>query len=756
MDYSRDSAMVQITTPGKYPFVEIGTSKDKKKNDWCISLGHPGGYQADRSPPIRLGRIIANKNDEFLTSDCTLIGGDSGGPLFDVDGKLIGIHSNIGFSLSQNRHVPILTYHENWDRLKKGDRWGGKHEGGFLNNPERPVIGAMLTDADSGDGAKVQSIVPRSPAAKSLRVGDTILKADGKDVTSADWLIEKLRGHEVGDKVTMMVRDKDGNERGVRIELVAAGKLPRVAPPRPQPAPKGKANPADKGKGKGKAEGQSKQPEKKESPKAKAPEKKEAGKPKEEKKTDPKKPDAPKSAEKKEEKEANKDKEKEKEKSQAKIDPLTEEERKKLQPEFNKKMKEGLEKGRMELSPADMKKFGGQDGFRKFKREFEKQLSPKDRQKLMQASMRPKAVDPKKYDPDKPIQVGEKFFRDVLNAFRPSVSAASESTHLVFRGSELKSLGTVVHEDGCLLAKASEIAEENNQKLNVLIAKGKLLPAEIVKTYEKHDLALVRLTGDDTPEMTPVRWYPSSEPAPLGSLLSAAGSGPDPIAIGVVSVHPRSMSGENKGFLGVSTAPDEKGVRITMALPEGAARKAGVKRGDIITKINDIETDTPEKLIKLIGKTPPGTEITIEYLRNGEELEQTVELGNREGYDASGANRNGRMNRFGTDVSKKSSGYLSVMQTDLPIQPRECGGPVVDLDGNVIGINIARAGRIKTYALPSDLILDLIGSDMKKLDEGKSVGKPKEAEKKSDDQKEDPKKESDDSKKEKESAGKAK
>jgi serine protease Do len=60
----------------------------------------------------------------MIVTDAVLIGGDSGGPLFDTEGKLIGIHSSIGEVIAENRHVSIDLYRRDWDRLSRGERWG--------------------------------------------------------------------------------------------------------------------------------------------------------------------------------------------------------------------------------------------------------------------------------------------------------------------------------------------------------------------------------------------------------------------------------------------------------------------------------------------------------------------------------------------------------------------------------------------------------------------------------------------------------
>ena len=80
-----------------------------------------------------------------VLTDAVLIGGDSGGPLFDLDGKLIGIHSSIGDSMAENRHVAMDVFQRDWDRLKRGDSWGRFPE---LNEPDqqkrRGLIGVRL------------------------------------------------------------------------------------------------------------------------------------------------------------------------------------------------------------------------------------------------------------------------------------------------------------------------------------------------------------------------------------------------------------------------------------------------------------------------------------------------------------------------------------------------------------------------------------------------------------------------------------
>jgi serine protease Do len=130
-----DSGLIKIDEAGTYPTVEMGKSADLKKGQWVVSIGHPGGFRPNRPPVVRLGRVQSATPTAIIT-DCALVGGDSGGPLFDLEhGKVIGIHSRIGLFISQNFHVPMDTYVTTWEKLAKGESWGGMATGQLVQSP---------------------------------------------------------------------------------------------------------------------------------------------------------------------------------------------------------------------------------------------------------------------------------------------------------------------------------------------------------------------------------------------------------------------------------------------------------------------------------------------------------------------------------------------------------------------------------------------------------------------------------------------
>jgi serine protease Do len=120
---SADSGMVRIADKGDWPAAEVGKSSDLKKGQWVVAIAHPGGFRVNRTPVVRLGRVLSA--DAFvIQTDCPLVGGDSGGPLFDLDGKVVGINSRIGTAMNQNFHVPADSFLASWSRLARGESWG--------------------------------------------------------------------------------------------------------------------------------------------------------------------------------------------------------------------------------------------------------------------------------------------------------------------------------------------------------------------------------------------------------------------------------------------------------------------------------------------------------------------------------------------------------------------------------------------------------------------------------------------------------
>jgi serine protease Do len=192
-----DSGLIRITDKGEWPFVEMGDASKVRVGAWCLALGHPEGYRRGRPPVLRLGRVLERK-DRFLRTDCTLVGGDSGGPLFDLDGKIIGIHSRIGDRLTINIHVPVDTYRSTWDRLVQGEVWGDGRK-------RTPYIGVQL-DEESVE-CRIAKVEKDSPAEKAGLRPDDVVVSLGKDkIEDLEDFLAIINKRKPGDELPIRVR----------------------------------------------------------------------------------------------------------------------------------------------------------------------------------------------------------------------------------------------------------------------------------------------------------------------------------------------------------------------------------------------------------------------------------------------------------------------------------------------------------------------------------------------------------------------
>ena len=214
---TRDASMAQLIGAGPWPFSEIGNSDELEVGDFVVAMGHPKGFDPTRRPPVRFGRIMTRGEYGFITTDCTVVGGDSGGPLFDLEGRVVGIHSHIAKDRKINNHAGISGYVRSWDKMRNGDVWG--RLGGIDRDEKRPVLGLVLSNENSVMSAV--KVPENSPAyASGLRVGDEILKVADEIVDDPTEMRDVLIDLEPGDEVGVTV--KRGEERKTFIVKLAA------------------------------------------------------------------------------------------------------------------------------------------------------------------------------------------------------------------------------------------------------------------------------------------------------------------------------------------------------------------------------------------------------------------------------------------------------------------------------------------------------------------------------------------------------
>ena len=194
------------------PAVEIGKSAELVRGQWVLMLGHPSGRKKGRTAPARLGRVLRVPESGYLVTDCTMQGGDSGGPLFDMQGRVVGINSRISGNLAMNMHAPVDALMAEWDELIEGKVTESRRRRGR----GRLGFGAALR---YGDGCPVFGEVPEeSAAAKAgLQEGDRLFEVDGEEISSRRDVARILRSFRAGDTVAVVV-ERDG--KGIELELV--------------------------------------------------------------------------------------------------------------------------------------------------------------------------------------------------------------------------------------------------------------------------------------------------------------------------------------------------------------------------------------------------------------------------------------------------------------------------------------------------------------------------------------------------------
>jgi serine protease Do len=225
-NHEADAGMVKIDSPPKdLPFAPISMGPPLEPGDWVVTTGQPGGLVAGRAPPVRLGRVLFLEGD-LLCTDCKLVGGDSGGPLFNMRGEVVGIHSSIGPSLTHNFHVPVTAFQRDWTRLVGRELWGGDYD---EVNRYRPLLG-VSGNADTGR-CRITQVNDGMPGAKAgIRVGDVILKVNGRDIQTFDQLKAIVAFKRPGDWLTLSI-DRAGEKIELRAQLSRwDGTIPRERP----------------------------------------------------------------------------------------------------------------------------------------------------------------------------------------------------------------------------------------------------------------------------------------------------------------------------------------------------------------------------------------------------------------------------------------------------------------------------------------------------------------------------------------------
>ncbi len=197
-----DAGLIQIADSEEnvWPYVEVedGSFED---GAWCFALGHPGGVDEERGMVLRVGRVLEKRRYK-MKSSCELLGGDSGGPLFNLAGKVIGIHSFIGGEFTDNYHVSMEPFQSHWEAMLEDKiitRFAAGR-GGFLG----------VASTSHTDGVVIRRVLEGTAAEKEgIEVGDIVTSVDGQKVQEYDTFNDILKQKGPGEKVDFTILRED-------------------------------------------------------------------------------------------------------------------------------------------------------------------------------------------------------------------------------------------------------------------------------------------------------------------------------------------------------------------------------------------------------------------------------------------------------------------------------------------------------------------------------------------------------------------
>ena len=644
VDHSTDAGIARLDDPGPYPFQPYIQEPDYEVGDWVIATGHFGGPHAYRPAPVRLGQINRAGTEGGFTDPITttafVISGDSGGPLFDLQGRVIGINSNISGDWNTNNHVPLPCFIPVWDKLMAGENIEGE------GDSEEPSV-------DDPFGPQREYFFEE-------------LKARAND--PAAYLLKRpelLDPHHIQNHLDRWARESASDDEPF------------------DPAGYNTAIPFD-------------------------------------------------------------------------IEPG---ERPYLGLTFDTTNGSAVVSGVANGSPAEAAAFASGDRITAINStptdtlgDLARELSDLDYDSenpapivfLVQRSGKPLSITVA------PVSTPERrYFRQPLSALSDQMMsrapAISLSEHLekiraaftaelgnkspsvitLMRENRPVILATALTKKGLFLTKTSEITDNSGNLRDGVVAEidGEEQEIELIASDTMTDLSIIRTKASN---QIKADW--SDFGSPRTSTLVISPTLADAVAFGITTQPVRSAPksgfdhlltlGEAPPFLGftlseTSTAEDHPSVALVE--PDSPCDRAGLIEGDVIVSIDDEDITKAKDVIDLLADKQPGETVVITVKRGDQDVDLKAILGkrtvrtNRPDPKASRTDQAlSQLSANGGALSKRRQGFPLAIYHDTPLEAPQCGGPLLDIHGQLLGINIARSLRTRTLALPSSVVRDAI------------------------------------------------
>ena len=215
-----DTGAIQLLAPGPYPFLSVKDSKEAMPGSWCIAMGYPLSFPRGKPATGRLGRVLSRSDNGKLITDCTIMGGDSGGPLLNLDGKVIGISSSVKLGIDQNLSIPSEQFIKDWKNIAMSidqtslrtntqlppDKKENSNNGFRIT--KRPTGKAYLgINAETDQNiVRIRAVHRESPAEfAGVQANDVIMRIDAISVTRFSQIVKYLKLKKPGDKISVLI-----------------------------------------------------------------------------------------------------------------------------------------------------------------------------------------------------------------------------------------------------------------------------------------------------------------------------------------------------------------------------------------------------------------------------------------------------------------------------------------------------------------------------------------------------------------------
>lgn len=282
----------------------------------------------------------------------------------------------------------------------------------------------------------------------------------------------------------------------------------------------------------------------------------------------------------------------------------------------------------------------------------------------------------------------------VVAAFEPQRQILQQSSAVILKGREEICYGVVISSEGHILTKLSEILATTSW--DVTVNETKYAHAKLLATDPAWDVALLKIEASG---LQPVVYAPTSAVAP-GTWVVANGATTRTtrrLLAGIVSAKIREIPPAGGAALGVTLNPKSKSLEIETVSEKSGAKEAGLQKGDILLTIEGKKVKKLEDIAGIMKDRKGGSSVKVTYRRNDKVAAVDVRLASRSEMFSDQMTRNDQMSG---EFSAHRSGFPRVMQHDILGAASVVGGPLLDLDGRCIGMNIARANRAESFAIP--------------------------------------------------------